>query len=145
MQKERLISIRVRTAAPAWLCIFRYVKLRVYKHLLKINLWGFCTSLISCQFVLSFSLSLPLVFRLIFGRQRLYAFTFLSGLLGPTQEGVQGGATSAIQVGPLAYENRAGLLSWDFISYLCKPRNISLILSSNFLTAVLPPSIILSL
>ena len=88
---------KVRTADPSCLCIFRYVKLRVYKHLLKINLWGFCTSLISCQFVLSFSLSLPLIFRLIFGQQRFYAFTFLPGLLRPTREGGQGGATSAIQ------------------------------------------------
>ena len=29
MQKESLVSIRVRTAAPAWLCIFHYVKLHV--------------------------------------------------------------------------------------------------------------------
>ena len=65
MQKESLVSIRVRTAAPACLCIFHYVKLRVYKHLLKIMLWGFCTSLASLVSTLSFSLSLPLFFRLI--------------------------------------------------------------------------------
>ena len=45
------------------------------------------------------------------GRQRLYVFTFLPGLLAPMQEGAQGGATTALQVGPLAYENRASLLS----------------------------------
>ena len=67
MQKESLVWIRVRTAAPAWLCIFHYVKLRVYKHLLKIKLWGFCTSLASLMSILSLSLSLSLLlfFRLI--------------------------------------------------------------------------------
>ena len=65
MQKESLVSIRIRTTAPAWLCIFHYVKLRVYKHLLKIKSWGFCTSLASPVSTLSFSLSLPLLFRLI--------------------------------------------------------------------------------
>ena len=67
MQKESLVSIRVRTAVPAWLCIFHYVKLRVYKHLWKIKSWGFCTSLASpvLTLSLSFSLSLPLLFRLI--------------------------------------------------------------------------------
>ena len=49
---------KVRTADPSCLCIFRYVKLRVYKHLLKIKLWGFCISLTSLMSILS--LFLPL-------------------------------------------------------------------------------------
>ena len=60
MQKESLVSIRVRTAAPAWLCIFHYIKLTVYKHLLKIKLWGFCTSLAPPMLILSLSLFPPL-------------------------------------------------------------------------------------
>ena len=36
---------------------------------------------------------------------------------------------------PTAYVNRASPLSWGFIGYLCKPRNISLFLSSIFLSA----------
>ena len=67
MQKESLVSIRVRTAALPWLYIFHYVKLRVYKHLLQTKLWGFCTSLASKVSILSlsFSLFLPLFSRLI--------------------------------------------------------------------------------
>ena len=60
MQKDSLVSIRVRTAAPD---IFHYVKLRVYKHLLKINLWGFLNKL-GLPHVDYFSLSLPLLSRL---------------------------------------------------------------------------------
>ena len=37
---------------------------------------------------------------------------------------------------PAAYVNGASLLSQDFIDFLCKPRNISLFLSSVFLTAI---------
>ena len=148
MQKESLIFIKSRTADPSWLCIFRYVKLRIYKHLLKIQLWGFLHKS-DLPNVNSFSLS-PFHSLSFSGyslwRQRLYAFTFLPRLLRPTQEGAQGGVNSTIQVGtPVAYENRASLLSWDFISYLCKPRNISLFLSFNFLMALLPPSITLSI
>ena len=36
---------------------------------------------------------------------------------------------------PTAYVNRASPLSWGFIGFLCKPRNISLFLSSIFLSA----------
>ena len=85
MQKESLVSIRVRTAAPAWLCIFHYVKLRVYKHLLKIKLWGFCTSLVSLMSILSLSIS-----GWSLGTQRLSAFTFLPGLQRPMWERAQG-------------------------------------------------------
>ena len=49
---------KVWTADPSCLCIFRYVKLRVYKRLLKKKLWGFCTSLTSLMSILS--LFLPL-------------------------------------------------------------------------------------
>ena len=36
---------------------------------------------------------------------------------------------------PTAYVNRASPLSWGFIDFLCKPRNISLFLASIFLSA----------
>ena len=53
MQKESLVSIRVRTAAPAWLCIFHYVQLRVYKLLLKIKLWVLCKLGLPMSYLLS--------------------------------------------------------------------------------------------
>ena len=69
MEKESLVSIRVRTAAPAWLCIFHYVKFRVYKHLVynKVEERRVCTSLASTMSILSLAPfpSLPLLFRLI--------------------------------------------------------------------------------
>ena len=36
---------------------------------------------------------------------------------------------------PAAYVNGASPLSWGFIDFLCKPRNISLFLASIFLSA----------
>ena len=45
------------------------------------------------------------------GAQRLTKSTYLHWLLRPTREGAQGGAPSAIQAGPVAYMNRANLLS----------------------------------
>ena len=58
---------RVRTAAPAWLCIFHYVKFRVCKQLLKIKWWEGFLHKPGLPHVDSFScsLSLPLLFRLI--------------------------------------------------------------------------------
>ena len=57
---------RVRTAAPAWLCIFHYVKFRVYKHLVNNKVEEFLHKP-GLPHVDSFtcSLSLPLLFRLI--------------------------------------------------------------------------------
>ena len=148
MQKESLVSTKVRTAAPAWLCVFHYVKLRVYKHLLKIKLWGFCTSLASLMSILFLSLSPSPSLSFSgwsLGTQRLFSFTFLPGLLRPMWEGAQGGAHSAIQAGACGLRECSKFLSWDFISFLCKPRNISLFLSSIFLTVFLSLYISLSL
>ena len=52
-----------------------------------------------CRLSLSFSLSLPLFFRLIPWNRRLSVSTYLPGLLRPTREGAQGGEPSAIQAG----------------------------------------------
>ena len=126
MQKESLVSIRVRTAAPAWLCIFHYVKLRVCKHLLKIKLWGFCTSLASPR-VDSFSLSLPLFFRLIPWKvESLHVYLFAWASKTHTRGSPRRG-TLCYSSGHL-WPNVDGtsFLSWDCISFLCKPRNISL-------------------
>ena len=40
---------------------------------------------------------------------------------------------------PVASVNRANFLSWSFIGFLCKPRNISLFLSSIFLSTIFFP------
>ena len=128
LQKESPVSTRLRTAAPAWLCIFHYVKLRVCKHLLKIKLWGFCTSLASPVWTLSLFLPLPpslfqadplepealrvyLFARAskthVRGSPRRGTLRYSSGCLWPNADG-------------------ASFLSWNFISFPCKPRNISL-------------------
>ena len=129
MQKESLVSIRVRTAAPAWLCIFHYVKLRVYKHLLKIKLGGFCTSLASpmSTLSLSFSLSLPLFFRLIPWNAEALCVYLFAWASNTHVRGSPRWGTLPYSSGHL-WPNIDGVifLSWDFISFPCKPRNISL-------------------
>ena len=72
------------------------------------------------------------------GTQRLSVFNFLPGLLRPTQEGAQGGALGhppLFKRAPVANVDGASCLSWNFIGFPCKPRNISLFLSSIFLSA----------
>ena len=147
MQKERLISIRVRTADPSWLCIFRYVKLRVYKHLLKIKLWGICTSMTSLISILSLFLPLPpsrFQADPLKDRGSMHSL-FCPGFQDKRKREPKAGQPPLFKWAPVAYGNRASLLSWDFISYLCKPRNISLFLSFNFSMALLPPCITLSI
>ena len=67
-----------------------------------------------CRLSLSFSLSLPLLFRLILWSVEAHPVYLLPAyllpwLLRPTQDGAQGGASSAIQAGA------GGLRRW------CKP------------------------
>ena len=127
MQKESLVSIRVRTAAPAWLCIFHYVKLRVYKHLLKIKSWGFCTSLASPVSTLSFSLSLPLLFRLIpWNTEALHVYLFAQASKTHARGSPRQGTLRYSSGSLWPNVDGASFLSWNFISFPCKPRNISL-------------------
>ena len=147
MRKESLISTRVRPAAPAWLCISHYVKLRVYNHLLKIKLWGFCTSVASLMSIISLFLPLP---PSLFQADPLehrgsLPSLFCPGFWDPREREPKAGHPLLLKRVPVAYVNRASLLSWDFISFLCKPRNISLFLSSIFLTVFLSLYISLSL
>ena len=129
MQKESLVSIRVRTAAPAWLCIFHYVKLRVYKHLLKIKLWGFCTSLASLMSILSLSLSLSLLlfFRLIpWNAEALHVYLFARASKTHAR-GSPRRDTLCYSSGHLwPNVDGASSLSWNFIGFLCKSRYFSL-------------------
>ena len=147
MQKESLIFIKARTADPSWLCIFCYVKLRVYKHLLKIKLWGICTSVTSLMSILSLFLPLtPSRFQTdpLKDRGSIHPL-FCPGVEDPCKRETKVGQPPLFKWAPAAYGNRASVLSGDFISYLCKPRNISLFLSFNFLMVLLPPSITLSI
>lgn len=139
--KESLVLIRVKTAAPVWLCIFHYVKPRVYKHLLDIKLWSFCTSLAFpvSTLSLSFFLSLPLFFRLIplnTEALRVYLFTRASKthMRGSPRQG-----TLHYSSGHLwPNVDGASFSSWDFISFPCKPRNISLFSPLFFHSIILP-------
>ena len=82
--------------------------------------WSLVTPCQSFFFSLSPSLSFS---GWSLGAQRLSAFTFLPGLLRPDGEG-----TLCLQSGkraPVASVNRASPLSWGFIGFLCKQRNIS--------------------
>ena len=112
-----------------WLCIFHYVKLRVYKHLLKIKLWGFCTSLASpmSTLSLSFSLSLPLFFRLIpWNAEALRVYLFARASKTHAR-GSPRRSTLCYSSGRLWPNiDGASFLSWDLISFPYKPRNISL-------------------
>ena len=91
---------------------------RDYKHLLKIKLWGFCTSLASLMSILSLSLSPSPSLSFSgwsLGTQRLSAFNFLPGLLRPTREGAQGGAPSTIQAGTCGLrEQSKSLVLWFY-------------------------------
>ena len=63
-------------------------------------------------------------------------FTYLPGFLRPEQEGALRLHSLRRPGGHLwPYVDGASLLSRDFIDFLCKPRNISLFLSSIFLSA----------
>ena len=137
MQKESLVSIRVRTAAPAWLCIFHYVKLRVYKHIFKIKLWVFLHKLGS-PCVDSLSLFLPLPISLFF---RLIPWNTEACCVYLFSRASKTHARGSRRQAPVAYIDGASFLSWDFISFLCKPRNISLFSPLFFHYIILPQSL----
>ena len=67
-------------------------------------------------------------------------FTYLPGFLRPEQEG-RSASSLPQETGkaPVASVNRANFLSRSFIGFLCKPRNISLFLSSIFSSIILFP------
>ena len=58
------------------------------------------------------------------GTWRLSVSTYLPGVLRPTREGAQGGAPSSGRLWPNI--DGASFLSWNLISFPCKPRHISL-------------------
>ena len=103
MQKESLVSIRVRSAAlhNSAYSIISLCTTWVYKLLLKIKLWVWHQCLAPpCSSFLPFQAEFPS------GAQRLSVSTYLPWLLRPMQEGAQGGARSAIQAGA------SGLRRW---------------------------------
>ena len=138
---------KVRTADPSCLCIFRYVKLRVYKHLLKIKLWGFCTSLTSLMSILSLFLPLtPSRLQADLWKTEALCVRFSARASKTHARGSPRWGTLCYSSGRLWPTRTEQVYCLEtLLAILCKPRNISLILSSNFLMAVLPPSIILSL
>ena len=146
MQKESLVSIRVRTAALPWLYIFHYVQLRVYKHLLEIKLWGVCTSLASpvSTLFLSFSPLTPSPFQADPLEHRgspclLIAYASKTHTRGNPRQG-----TLRYSSGHLwPNVDSASFLSWDFISFPCKPKNISLF-SPLFCTTLFFPNLSLN-
>ena len=134
-------------ADSAWLCIFHFplCTSQGIKASLKNKVMDqFHVSLVPpCQFFLSLSLSLSPSPSLSFsgwslGTQRLSAFTFLPGLQRPMWERAQGRAPFTIQVNAGGLNEQSKSLFWVFISFLCKPRSISLFLSYIFLTAIFP-------
>ena len=53
-------------------------------------------------------------------------FTFLPGLLRPTREGAQGGASSVIREGACGLHEQSKSRAGALLAFLRKPRNISL-------------------
>ena len=122
MQKESLISIRVRTAAPAWLCIFHYVKLRVYKLLLKIKL----RVLHKLGLPMLYFISLGLFFRLIPWNAGALWVHFPAWASKNHSRMCARWAPSSIRESACGLCEQSKSLLWGFIGFLCKPRNISL-------------------
>ena len=88
------------------------------------------------SFFPSFSLSLTLFFRLIPWSTEALCIHF-PAWASKTWTGRRSASSLPRETRrvPTAYVNKASPLSWDFIGFLCKPRNISLFLSSVFLSA----------
>ena len=86
-------------------------------------------------FFLSLSLPLPLFFRLI-PRSMRAPCIHVSAQVSKTWTGRCSASSLPRETGraPVASVNRANSLSWSFIGFLCKTRNISLFLSSIFLS-----------
>ena len=121
----------------SWLCIFHFVQCTTQgiKAPSENTVMGLAHwSLVSpCPFFLSLLLSFS---GWSLGAQGPSMFTYLPGLL-KTWTGRCSVSSLPQETGraPAAYVNGASPLSWGFIGYLCKPRNISLFLSSIFLSA----------
>ena len=97
------------------------------------------SSLVSpCQ---SFSLSLPLLFFRLIPWSIEASCVHLSARVSKTWTGRCSASSLPWETrrAPVASVNRANSLSWSFIGFLCKPRNISLFLSSIFLSSTLFP------
>ena len=84
--------------------------------------------------------SLTFFFRLI-PRSIQAPCVYLSARVSKTWTGRRSASSLPQETGraPVASMNRANFLSQSFIGFLCKPRNISLFLSSVFLSTILVP------
>ena len=128
-----------------------YVKARYKSTFWKIKLLGHRRSLVtpcfffSLSFFLSLSLPLPLLFRLIPWSMEAPS-VLLSAWVSKTQRGRRSAPSLPQETGraPVASVNRANFLSQSFIGFLCKPRNISLFLSSIFLSSTFFPHLSLN-
>ena len=112
-------------------------KSRYKSPFLKIKLWALLTEEAwSPRVFLFFFLSLTLFFRLIPWSIEALCI-HLSAWASKTWTGRRSVSSLPRETGrvPAASVNRVSPLSWSFISFLCKPRNISLFLSSIFLSA----------
>ena len=136
MQRESLVSIRVRAADPAWLCIIH---------------WSLCITKSIKAFLenkgrTSFSeiwLPLCLLFFFCFSgwipiwnikAHRVYLFAWASKthMRGSPMWGTLRYSSGCLW----PYVDGVSPFSLDFIDFLCKPRNISLFLSYIFPTAI---------
>ena len=103
------------------------------------------SSLVSLCQSFSLSLPLPLLFRLIPWSMEAPS-VLLSAWVSKTQRGRRSAPSLPQETGraPVASVNRANFLSQSFIGFLCKPRNISLFLSSIFLSSTFFPHLSLN-
>ena len=115
----------------------------------KIKLWGLAEAWSPCVFSslylffflsLSLSLPLPLFFRLIPWSIEAPC-VHLSAQVSKTWTRRRSASSLPrdTEKAPVASVNRAKFLSRSFIGFLCKPRNISLFLSSIFLSTIFFP------
>ena len=111
---------------------------KVYKYLLKIKLLGPRSKQLGHP--MSFFLSLTFFFRLISWSIEAPCI-HLSAWVSKSWMGRRSVFSLPRETGkaPVASVNRANFLSQSFIGFLCKPRNISLSLSSIFLSSTFFP------
>ena len=129
MQRESLVSIRVRAADPAWLCIIHWslCTTKSIKAFLENKEMGqFLGNLAPPASTLSpfFSLSLPLFFRLIPWNTEALCIHFSARASKTPVRGSPRGGTLCYSSGHLwPYIDDVSPLSRGFIGFLCKPRN----------------------
>ena len=145
MQRGSLVSIRVRAADPAWLCIIHWslCTTKSIKAFLENKEMGqFLRNLAPPASTLSpfFSLSLPLFFRLIPWNTEALCIHFSAQASKTHARGSQRwGHPPLFKWAPVALHiDGASFLSWDLISFPCKPRNISLFSPLLFHYIILP-------